>query len=241
MPCKSTKENRPFRPPTGKYVTRSHYRDQTYETDGWTVLGSANSPVTEVNNGKLTDDEGEPVPLSDPPPYNTLSPQESSAVPEASDEGVFTVNNCLLNFPSISLACHFYCKASTMPVTSESTSEYRPENFGRTRIEFEVPDRRNTSGHNLTKCMVLGGGTPFKVGRELLCVAMDIHPQNAKIGYRWDNSKKRDPSHALESVNDWKGCLTSAMDQMRRARTWQVRVIIVNLVSRFYFLLHCIP
>jgi hypothetical protein len=102
-----------------------------------------------------------------------------------------------------------------------------------TEVNFDVPDSQGAtgSGHQVTKTIKIISSTSFEDGLNEICLTMHIHPANASLSYRWDNSKKHDLTHALNLEVAWVACLRSAQEQMKWAQTRIVSVVIVNLVG----------
>lgn len=56
-----------------------------------------------------------------------------------------------------------------------------------THVNFQVPDADSAaaaSGHNLAYTIQISSTASFQDGKDQICLAMRIHPANAKLGYR---------------------------------------------------------
>jgi hypothetical protein len=218
------------------------FHERTFQSQGWTVLDSDQQPKGAPDEHESRESESDNDSDSSgelPPPYaeaimaynlrsrtprlNPVNTQSAAKGSEASSTGQ----------AQMGMSFFIHCFAFVLMYFIATPLDPVPILEEPIEINFDVPDSQSAtgSGHQVTKTIKIASSASFENGLNEICLTMHVHPANANLGYRWDNSKKRDPTHALNSEVAWAACLCSAQEQMKRARTRIVSVIIVNLVS----------
>jgi hypothetical protein len=63
-----------------------------------------------------------------------------------------------------------------------------------------------------------------------VCARMELNPLDAQLGYRFEGDRQQDPTFRLANDEDLQTAKARTQDKMRRARTREVVVKLVNLV-----------
>src|SRR6266545_2731834 len=102
-------------------------------------------------------------------------------------------------------------------------------------INFSIPLNTNVVGGIVTYIPLhLPGNLPFDYFFSWICARMDLEPLDAEIGYRFKGDCTQDPTFRLANDEDWRMVVGCTHEKVRRARTREVVVKLVNLV-RIYF------
>ena len=101
-------------------------------------------------------------------------------------------------------------------------------------IMFSIPLNTNVVGGIVTCIpLCLSADLSSEDFFSRVCARMDLEPLDAQIRYRYDGDRQKDPTFRLANEDDWRLAIGRTHEKMKRARTWEVVVKLVNLVWLF--------
>ncbi|KAI0055787.1 hypothetical protein BV25DRAFT_1921523 [Artomyces pyxidatus] len=97
-------------------------------------------------------------------------------------------------------------------------------------ISLSIPRNTGVQGAAVVRVnLTVPFDIPFPDFFDRVCAQMDLHPANAKLGYKYHTDRVRDPPHQLSTAQELREAMEIGWGLMRRARTRVIQMEIHNL------------